>query len=199
MVKMVSTLAEGLVQWGRANLQRLRRRARCANARSARKFARSSWRREHRARSRSSSRRLGSWGCKRRAAASATEIGCIPLPAIAERQTHNSAPRLWSLAWHGMSVRHRKRLVDITPTYRTPVTPRRDSVSERTPDTLTLGAHARRTSGHESPGPHLVFPERFLAVTQSLHASFYTWWKWLSSELLSVCRVERAAFKEPIN
>jgi serine/threonine protein kinase len=47
-----------------------------------------------------------------------------------------------------------------------------DFISERIPDALTLGAHARRTSGHESPGSHLVIPERFLSVTQSVHASF---------------------------
>ena len=67
--------------------------------------------------------------------------------AIAEH-ARPTTPLLWSPAWvsntYGGHHAHLHR----------PSPPPRDSISERTPDALTLGDHAHRTSGHESPGSH---------------------------------------------
>jgi len=49
---------------------------------------------------------------------------------------HPQTQLLRSLAWHSMSVRHRKRMVDITPTYRSPVAPSAAIPFQREPLTL---------------------------------------------------------------
>ncbi len=72
-----------------------------------------------------------------------------PIPATSgtnERNAGSTTQLLWSLAWHGMSMRHRKRLVDITPTYRTPVTPRRDSSFHFRENPWHSDARSSRTS-----------------------------------------------------
>jgi len=92
---------------------------------------------------------------------------------IAERQTRTTQLLRFPAARGG--ARHVHGIKNVWRTSRPPTErpkPPGDSISERIPDALTLGAHARRTSGHESPGSHLVIPERFLSFTQSVHASF---------------------------